>query len=120
MKIFLSIISIFWLAVGIAFLIFPLKSKNFYTKMVKPVKALFILPLIAGLLFLWSASASRFYIFIKLLGILSLVKALFIAVIPKNKLVSMFDYFINRSLITWRIYGIVMMILGLAVKWGIC
>jgi hypothetical protein len=58
MKTFLYLISIFWILMGTAFTLFPLKSKTLYANLVKPVKALFILPLIAGVLFLWSAPAA--------------------------------------------------------------
>ena len=59
MKLFLYLISIFWIIIGLTALINPLKLKTLYTSIVKPVKALFILPLIAGLLLLWAQGASR-------------------------------------------------------------
>ncbi len=119
MKIFLLVISVFWLLAGLVFLIFPLKSKTFYTKLIKPTKPLFILPLLAGILFLWAHPASRLQLFIKLLGIISLIKALFILISPRNTLISTFNYFTSRPLIAWRVYGVFTVVLGVVVMFSI-
>ena len=50
-KLFLYLISIFWISIGLTALINPLKLKTLYINIVKPVKALFIIPLIADVLF---------------------------------------------------------------------
>jgi len=48
MKLFLCLISIFYLLAVTAFTLFPLKSKTLYITLVKPIKSLFILPLLFG------------------------------------------------------------------------
>lgn len=119
MKIFLYFISIFWMLLGIAFSLFPLKSKALYTNLIKPVKALFILPLIAGALFLWSAPSSSLEAFIKVLGIIALIKGIFILISPINTLKSTFNYFISRSETFWRLYGVFIILLGIVVCWSV-
>ncbi|MBU1853934.1 MAG: hypothetical protein KJ957_07820 [Candidatus Omnitrophica bacterium] len=119
MKPFLLFISIFWTAFGIRAILAPLKLKTLYTKLIKPAKGLFILPLIFGVLFLWVSPVSRLEAFIKVLGIISLIKGLFILVCPVNVLRSTFDYFIGGSERIWRVYGVFMLLLGIVTGWSI-
>lgn len=119
MKAFLCLVSIFWILVGIAFILFPKKSKTLYTNLIKPVKTLFILPLLFGLLFFWAHPASRLEAFIKVLGIIALIKGLFILLCPRNVLISTFNYFLSRPERCWRAYGVFMVLLGVAVGWSL-
>ena len=119
MKPFLYIISVFWLVIGVLFLLFPQRSKTLYTKLVKPTKTLFLSPIIAGVLFLWAAPSSSLEGFIKLLGIISLLKGLFILISPMKVLSSTLNYFLGRSLAWWRVYGVFIVLLGEVVVWSI-
>jgi len=119
MKIFLLSISIFWISLGIAFILFPLKLKTLYTHLVKPGKALFILPLLVGVLFLWAYPVSRLGAFIRVLGIISLIKGIFILVCPVNVIKSTFTYFLSRSEGIWRLYGVFMLVLGIVTRWSV-
>ncbi|MBU1061788.1 MAG: hypothetical protein KJ952_03600 [Candidatus Omnitrophica bacterium] len=119
MKPFLLFISIFWTAFGITSIIAPLKLKKLYTHLVKPAKGLFILPLTFGVLLLWASPASRFEAFIKVLGIIGLIKGLFILICPVNVLRSTFDWFLVRSERIWRVYGVIMLLLGIVTGWSV-
>ena len=119
MKLFLYLISIFWLLIGLTALITPLKLKTLYTNIVRPAKALFILPLIAGLLLLWAQGASRLVPFIMVLGIIALIKGLFILISPTDLLKSTFNYFLGRSVRWWRVYGVFIVLLGVVVGWSV-
>ncbi|MFC1666349.1 hypothetical protein ACFL0P_00565 [Candidatus Omnitrophota bacterium] len=119
MKIFLLFISKFWILVGIAFLFFPKKSKTIYGNIVKPVKALFILPLLFGVGFLWAHPVSRLGGLIKVLGILSLIEGLFMLFSPVDVLKSILSYFIGRSEGFWRVYGVFVIVLGAVVGWSV-
>ncbi len=119
MKIFLYLISIFWILVGAAFILFPKRSKTLYTRLVKPAKALSILPLSIGVLFLWASPVSRLEAFIRVLGIISLIKGIFILVCPVNVLKSTCQYFLGRSEGVWRLYGVFMVVLGIVTGWSI-
>src|SRR3989338_571949 len=118
MKAFLCFISIFWMFVGIVLILFPKRSKTLYANLIKPVKALFMLPLSFGLLFLWASPASRLEAFIKVLGIIALIKGIFILVCPVNGLKSTFNHFLGRSDTCWRLYGVFMVLLGGATGWS--
>ena len=122
MKLFLHIISILWLTAGTFFLIFPKKTKTFYSKlaeMVKLIKFTFILSLVAAWLFFWAAPASSLSTIIKIFGILSLIKGLFILLAPINMLKSTFNYLLSRSLRCWRLYGVFIILLGAVVGWSV-
>ena len=122
MKLFLCVISLIWLTAGIFLLLFPKKAKTLYAKlaeMVKLVKSMFILSLAAGVLFFWSSPASSLEAFIKVLGILSLFKGLFILLCPINTLKSTFNYFLGRSEGFWRVYGVFVILLGVVVGWSV-
>ena len=122
MKLFLQIISILWLTAGIFFLIFPKKTKTFYSKLadlVKLIKFTFILSLAAAWLFFWAHPASSLPTLIKIFGILSLIKGLFILLAPINTLKSTFNYLLSRSETFWRVYGVFVILLGVVVGWSV-
>ena len=142
MKTFLYLISVFWLTIGTFALLTPLKLKTFYSKLIKPVKPLFILPLLAAWLFFWAHPASSLQGFIKFLGILSLIKGLFILFFPVTLLKSTLNYFLGRSNRWWRHapylsvangtgvygacpvlnevrYGVFIILLGVVVIWSV-
>ncbi|MFC1666376.1 hypothetical protein ACFL0P_00700 [Candidatus Omnitrophota bacterium] len=120
MKIFLSFISIFWISIGTAFILFPKKSKTLYTDLMNPVvKTAFILPLLFGVLFLWAHPVSRLALFIKVLGIISLIKGLFILISPVNMLESTISYFLGCSEGCCRLYGVFVILLGVVVGWSV-
>ena len=112
MKIFLWIVSVLWIIVGIVSLISPAGLKKFYSSLVKPVKWLGILPIIAGLLFLWAAPASRFIWFIRVLGILGLIKGLFFLLCPISMVRATLNWWLNLSSKTYRLYGILILLLA--------
>jgi len=119
MNVFLYIISIFWISIGIFAVTTPLKLKTLYAGLVKHVKALFILPIIVGVLLLWAMPASSLSGLIMIIGILAIIKGLFILILPINLTRASINYFLIRSDRWWRIYGIFIILMGLAVGWSI-
>lgn len=119
MKLFLLAISLFWITIGLSAILIPSKLKNLYISLVKPVKILFILPLLAGVLFFWAAPISSLQTFIRILGVLAIIKGLYILLCPVNSLRSTFNYFIARSAGVWRGYGVFMVALGVVVAWSV-
>ena len=105
--------------VGIVLILFPKRSKTLYANLIKPVKALFMLPLSFGLLFFWASPASRLEAFIKVLGIIALIKGISILVCPVNVLKSTLQYFLARSERCWRLYGVFMVLLGVVTWWSV-
>lgn len=119
MKPFLYLMSIFWIIMGALAVIAPSKLKTFYTKLIKPLKAFFILPLVIGALLLWAQPASQLSAFIMIIGVLAILKGMFILIFPTNLIRSWVNYFLNRSDRWWRGYGICLILLGAIVWWSV-
>jgi len=119
MKIFLLSISIFWISLGTASILAPLKLKTLYTNLVKPVKPLFILPLIFGILFLWARPASSLKPLISVLAAISFLKAIFLLVCPYTLLKSFFNRILSLPLVFYRVEGVFIVGLGVVVGWSV-
>ena len=119
MKTFLYLISIFWLIFGIIAIISPIKLSNFYKKLLTNIKPLFILPLTCGILLLWAHPVSSLGILIKVVGILSLLKGIYILVCPMNVLSSTLSFWLSKPEPFWRVYGAIAVLLGVVVGWSV-
>ena len=118
MKWFLYAISVIWIAVGCCTILYTSQSRNVVEKFLKTIdqKFLSILPFIAGILFLFSASASRHPWFIRLFGLIGIIKGVFIFVNPKGIYDKSADWYLNSLTDqTHRFYGIITIILGTAI-----
>ena len=73
------------------------------------------LPLAGGILFLLSASSSSQVTFIVILGLLSLLKGLVFLFGPREKVKGMIDWWFKASDKTYRVWGVVVMGLGIAI-----
>jgi uncharacterized protein YjeT (DUF2065 family) len=79
-------------------------------------KFLSALPFVAGILFLFSASACRYPWFIRLFGLIGIVKGVFIFLNPKGFYDKSVDWCLGSLTDqTHRFYGIITIILGAAV-----
>lgn len=112
MKIFLWIISAMWVVVGTAAIIAPAGLKKFYGRLVKPSKWLSVLALISGLLFLWAAPASSLGWFIRLLGVLALIKGAFLLLCPVSMLKATLNWWMGLPFKVYRVYGIFILLLA--------
>ena len=119
MKLFLLAISIFWITIGLTAVISPSKLKKFYSPITKLAKKLFILPLLIGTAFLWSAPASTLHVFIKVLGFIALTKGIFLLLCPLNVLASIFNFWLSRPDVFYRFFGIFIILLGIIVGWSV-
>ena len=118
MKWFLYAISVIWIAVGCCIILYTRQSRDVIRKLLKTIdqKFLSILPFIAGILFLFSASATRHPWFIRLFGLIGIIKGVFIFVDPKNLYNKSTDWYLDSLTDqTHRFYGIIAIILGSAV-----
>ena len=120
MKIFLLLISIFWLTIGITALLYPLKIKDFYSHIIKHSKSLFFLPLVFGILFLWARPASSLKPLISVLAAISFLKAIFLLVCPYTLLKSFSNrILLSLPLVFYRVEGTLIVGLGIIVGWSI-
>ena len=119
MKLFLLVISMFWITIGLIAVISPSNLKKFYGSITKLAKKLFILPLLIGTGFLWSASASNLDVLIRVLGIIALTKGIFLLLCPLNVLASLFNWWLSRPDTFYRFFGIFIILLGIVVGWSV-
>ena len=118
MKLFLYVISLVWIAIGSWAILYTIESRKVVKSIVKDTdrKILSVLPVIVGLLLLFSASASNNSWFIRLLGIMAVIKGVFIFLNPKNLYDEVISWYLNSvSDQTYRLFGIITIILGTAV-----
>jgi uncharacterized protein YjeT (DUF2065 family) len=118
MKWFLYAISFLWITAGAWFIIYTTESRNLMKRLFDKTdrKILSVFPAIIGILLFISASWSLHSWFLRLLGIMAVIKGAFIFFNPKNLYDEMMNWYLNSlSDQTYRFFGIVMIIIGTAV-----
>ncbi|MFC1829224.1 hypothetical protein ACFL0O_06405 [Thermodesulfobacteriota bacterium] len=118
MKWFLYAMSLIWIAFGAWAILYTSETKDFYKRLVNEIdrRIVSVLPFIAGILFLFAASATRNPAFIRFIGILALVKGVFIFWNPNNLYEEVANWYSNViSDQTFRLFGIISLVLGTAV-----
>lgn len=115
MKWFLYAISLIWIASGAWMILYADQSRKVFKNLVKDLdhRILSILPAVTGILFLFAASWSRQPWFIRLLGILAVLKGGFLFWNPNKLSDKIMDWYLNAlSDQTYRFFGIIALILG--------
>ena len=118
MKWFLYAISLIWIAAGCCSILYTSETRNVMNRMIKEVdrKLISIVPLIAGILFLFAASASSVPWFIRLIGLMGILKGVFVLVAPSNLYDQVNNWYLNSlSDQAHRLWGIIALILGTSV-----
>ena len=118
MKWFLYAISLIWIAAGCCSILYTSETRNVMNRMIKEVdrKLISIVPLIAGILFLFAASASSVPWFIRLIGLMGILKGVFVLVAPSNLYDQVNNWYLKSlSDQAHRLWGIIALILGTSV-----
>jgi uncharacterized protein YjeT (DUF2065 family) len=118
MKWFLYAISFLWITAGSWFIIYTTESRNVMKRLFEKTdrKVLSVFPAIIGILLLIAASWSIHSWFLRLLGIIAILKGGIIFFNPKNLYDEMMNWYVNSlSDQTYRFLGIVLVIIGTAV-----
>jgi uncharacterized protein YjeT (DUF2065 family) len=118
MKWFLYAISFLWITAGSWFIIYTTESRNVMKRLFEKTdrKVLSVFPAIIGILLLIAASWSIHSWFLRLLGIIAILKGGIIFFNPKNLYDEMMNWYVNSlSDQTYRFLGIVTIIIGTAV-----
>ena len=118
MKWFLYAISFLWITAGSWFIIYTTESRNVMKRLFEKTdrKVLSVFPAIIGILLLIAASWSIHSWFLRLLGIIAILKRGIIFFNPKNLYDEMMNWYVNSlSDQTYRFFGIVLIIIGTAV-----
>jgi uncharacterized protein YjeT (DUF2065 family) len=118
MKWFLYAISFLWIMAGSWSIIYTTESRNVMKLLFNKInrKVLSFFPAIIGILLLISASWSLHSWFIRILGIMAVIKGGFVFFNPKNLYDKMTDWYLNSlSDQTYRFWGIISIIIGTAI-----
>lgn len=118
MKWFLYVISLYFIAVGSCAILYTSEARNVMARMIKDVdrKMLSILAFIAGIAFLFAASASRVPWLIRLFGFMGILKGVYILVAPRNLYDQINSWYLDSlSDQAYRLWGIIALILGTAI-----
>ena len=118
MKWVLYAVSLIWITFGACAILYTSETRNLAKSMVKGVdrRILSVVPVVAGLLLLLAASLSRNSWVIRFVGILGVIKGVFIFVNPDNLYSKLCDWCLESlSDQVLRLYGILALILGTAV-----
>lgn len=118
MKWFLYLIGFAWIAVGAYVILYTVQAREMYKKLLDGVSAMVLAMAAAaiGLLLILSASASRYTWVIAILGVIAIAKGIFIFINPKGYWTKLADEFVQgASDQTFRLYGILALVLGTAV-----
>ena len=115
MKWFLYAFSFIWISFGTGLIIYTRESKNMIKRLVTDLdrRILSALPAIFGFFLIIAASESRHSWFIRLIGILAVLKGGFIFWNPQYLYDKIVDWYLNSlSDQTFRFFGIITLILG--------
>ncbi len=118
MKWFLYAFSLIWISFGAGLIIYTLESKRIIKRLVTDLdrRILSALPSVLGVFLIIAASESRHSWFIRLIGILAVLKGGFIFWNPQNLYEKIVDWYLNAlSDQTFRFFGIITLILGTAI-----
>ena len=115
MKWFLYAFSLIWISFGAGIIIYTRESKSMIKSLVTDLDRRFlsVLPAIFGVFLIIAATESRHSWFIRLIGILAVLKGGFIFWNPQNLYNKIVDWYLNSvSDQTFRFFGIITLILG--------
>jgi len=118
MRLFLYAISLLWVAIGCFTILYTSESRNVVKSIIKNIDRKFLsaFEAIIGILLLFSATASHHSWFIRLIGFMAVIEGGLIFFIPKNLYDELIDWYLNSvSDQTYRLFGIISIILGTAV-----
>ena len=113
----LYIISIFWIIFGSCAILYTTATRRALKGLVEgfDLKIIAVLPGLTGLLLLISASASHYPWFVRLIGLVAIIKGILIALNPGKMMAGISDRFVNFAMDqSYRFIGILFVILGTA------
>ena len=113
----LYIISIVWLSLGASLVLYTPETRRFLQTAIRPAdpRPLAALSLIFGLLLIVAAPASHYPWFVRLLGIMGLIKAGFFFLNPENFGSRLTTWYLTTlSERSWRLWGVITVILATA------
>jgi uncharacterized protein YjeT (DUF2065 family) len=117
MKWFLYLISFCWIAAGSCFILYTIQCRDLLKNMLSKSyeKIIAASAIIIGLLLIISAFQAQGFWFIVFVGIVAIGKGFFVIFNPKNSFYNIRDWYLNTaSDQTYRLFGIITMVIGTA------
>jgi uncharacterized protein YjeT (DUF2065 family) len=117
MKWFLYAISLVYISIGCCYILYINETKKFMRSIFNSIdqKILSAFPFIFGILFIFSASATRIPWLIRLIGLIAVIEGVVFFLIPKDWYDKFMDWYLNSlSDQIYRLSGILSIILGIA------
>ena len=117
MRWFLYVISLFYISFGCCSILYTNETKNIVKSIFSNIdqKILSALPFVFGILFIFSASATRIPWLFRLIGIMALIEGMVFFFISKDVYDKFMDWYLNSlSDQTYRLSGILGIIFGTA------
>lgn len=114
----LYLISVIWIASGSSFILYTAEARETVRRLIEKSdsKLLAAIPLVVGVLLIVAGSASSHPWFLRLVGLLALIKGGLIIANPENIWSKLTDWYLNQlSDQAYRLIGIIGIILGTAV-----
>ena len=112
---FLYYFGFFYIGFGTAYILYTDAIRNYLKPILKGIdrRPLSTIPIIFGILLIFSAPSSMHSWFIRALGIAGIIKGIFSAIVPKTHYEILIDwYFEKASDQVSRLFGIIAIILG--------
>lgn len=117
MNVFLYAISFLFIAIGCCTILYTDEARDFLKRLFNQIdrKFLSVFEAIMGVLLLVSATASHHSWFIRLIGLMAIIEAGVIFLVPKNLYDELINWYVNSlSDQAYRLFGILSLILGIA------
>ncbi|UCD54703.1 MAG: hypothetical protein JSV93_04050 [Candidatus Omnitrophota bacterium] len=120
LKLFMRLLAILWVAMGTLMIFAPevLRKKLFAKLKQFPLKKTGIISLAVGVLLILAAFYNRYHLFIALLGLLSITKGIY-CMVAAEKMAKMQDWWLGAKKKVYRMFGIIIIILGFIMLSGI-
>ena len=118
MRWFLYAISLFYISIGCCSILYTNETKKFVRSIFINIdqKILSVLPFIFGILFIFSASATRIPWLIRLIGLMAFIEGVVFFLIPKDLYDKFMDWYLSSlSDQTYKLSGILGIIFGAAI-----
>jgi len=123
MKWFLYTFSLIWISIGSCSILYTAETKKFAKSIFNHTdqKIVSTFPFILGVLFILSASATRFPWFFRTLGIIAVVEGVIYFLISQDLYDRFMDWKLNSlSDRTYRLSGILAIIISIVIFLGLC
>ena len=112
---FILLLGYFWIILGIGTIFFAGAARKYYGIFIEGnhPKSMGALALLVGGLLISSGTESKFYLLIFILGLIQLVKGIFLLFGHPDRVQRLINWWLNTSLIIYRLWGLATLIMGL-------